>query len=250
MLALLYQAARKEGCDISMCDWLEADSCPESFFGEKTLSCQKIPTTEDAILALYDGGKYPGWMVCCKLVRRELATAYPFTEGRIFEDSVVATRWICATPAIANVPQALYFYRVNPESVTRESFCIKKLDCLWALESMIDSFSDVGYCRMRQRVLSDYVDLAVHFSDMLREDLKLHSEAKQVVKSALRFVRTKRLRLSAKQKIRLWSAKYLWTRRKYCQAISAKKILTEQVFGALLQRIASKMHGRNKPSHS
>lgn len=246
MLELLYQAAQEEDCDISLCDWLEADSCPESFFEEKMLSCHRLLTTEASLLALYDEEKYPGWVVCCKLIRREIVTAYPFTEGRIYEDNEAATHWICMTPAIAKVPEALYFYRVNPESVTRVTFNIKTLDCLWALERMISCFSDRGYCHMAYRLLAVYVNTAVYSSDLLYEYLKLHRKARQVAGDALRFARTNGLCLSSGQKKRLWVAMHPWLRERHREAISAKELLEEQGFAALCKKLVSKMSGGNK----
>lgn len=224
MLELLYQAARKENCDISLCDWLEADSCPESFFGEKALSSQRISTEEGALLDLYDAGEYPGWMVCCKLVRRELAADYPFTDGRIYEDNEVATHWICTTTAIARVPQVLYFYRKNSESVTRRAFSVKELDYLWALERMMTCYGNQGYRQMRQRILTDYGNTAVYFCIRLQERLRMNRKAKQVASAALRFARANGMRFSARQKMRMWLAVHPRLRRIYIQAKSAIRI--------------------------
>lgn len=208
-LELLYQAAQEENCDISLCDWLEADTCPDSFFAGKKLSCERISTQEASLLALYDSGAYPGWLAWGKLIRREIVTAYPFTEGRIYEDNEAATHWVCMTPAIAKVPEALYFYRVNPESVTRVTFNVKKLDYLWALESILVHYGSIGYIHMQQRFLTEYVDTAVVFSEVLRVT-HLNKRARQVLTDSLRFIHKNRLPLTSKQKKRLWSAMHPW----------------------------------------
>lgn len=245
MLELLYQAAQEEDCDISLCDWLEADTCPDSFFAGKKLSCERMPTQEASLLALYDSSAYPGWVVWGKLIRREIVTAYPFTEGRIYEDNEVATHWVCMTPAIAKVPEALYFYRVNPESVTRVTFNVKKLDYLWALESIIVHYGNIGYGHMQQRFLTAYVDTAVAFSGILRTT-HLKKRARQVLTDSLRFVHKNRLPLTPKQKKRLWSAMHPWLSEKCCQVKSAILILQKQGLAALLRKIKSKISGGNK----
>ena len=44
----------------------------------------------------------------------------------------------------------LYFYRTNQGSTTKSRFSLKKLDYLWALESIIGHYTALGYLQMRQ----------------------------------------------------------------------------------------------------
>ncbi|MBQ2007724.1 MAG: hypothetical protein II236_03515, partial [Alistipes sp.] len=95
-----------------------------------------------------------------KLIRREIVESYPFTGGRVFEDNEAVSRWICRAGKLASTEKALYYYRTNNGSTTKSNFSLKKLDYLWALESITGYFGSIGYGVMQKRFADRYADAA------------------------------------------------------------------------------------------
>lgn len=81
-----------------------------------------------------------GCFACGRLVKREVAAAWPFPEGRIFEDSFAIWRQFMACDRVAYVPEAVYYYLQRPESLQHRSFEPHHLDLLDAAVDMIDMF--------------------------------------------------------------------------------------------------------------
>ncbi len=81
-----------------------------------------------------------GCFACGRLVKREIAAAWPFPEGRIFEDSFAIWRQFMASEFVAYVPEAVYFYWQRPESLQHRAFEPRHLDLLDAAEDMMGMF--------------------------------------------------------------------------------------------------------------
>ena len=208
MVELLYQAAVEGGADISMCRYVELPELPEAFFRPVQLQYELLPMDEEGLAALYDRDEYPGWIGCTKLVRREIVEEYPFTEGRIFEDNEAVSRWICRTKYIADIDQVLYYYRTNLDSTTKSTFSLKKLDYLWALESITRHYGLLGYEQMRQRFFRRYADAAINACYGLRCELGREDLARETSKRAKAFSREQRIPLRVSEKEALLDAAY------------------------------------------
>lgn len=206
MVALLYQAAAESGADISMCRYVEAPELPADFFRPAALEYVLYPMEEAGLVALYDRDEYPGWVGCTKLVRREIVESYPFTEGRVFEDNEAVSRWICRTETIAAIDRPLYYYRTNPDSTTKSTFSLKKLDYLWALESITRHYGQIGYQQMRQRFFRRYVEAVIHACYGLRCELGEPRRARQVEKQCRAFCREQKLALTRQEREALLDA--------------------------------------------
>ena len=160
MLESLYRAVMESGAPISLCGFLEAVTVPEAFRKERQVCFETRPMDEETPVRLYDADEDPAWVACAKLIRRDLIEAYPFREGRVYEDNEAVCRWVCAGGSLARTEENLYFYRGNPDSTTKAAFREKTLDYLWALESIIGFYTDLGYGQMRKRFASRYIDAA------------------------------------------------------------------------------------------
>ena len=145
MLQLLHDAALAENAPISMCEMLEAIDLPEDFLQPRNPSFTCFSMEEETLVSLHDAERYPAWVACAKLIRRELVEHYPFREGRVYEDNEAVCRWVCEGKRLAWMEEKLYFYRGNADSTTKSSFSLKRLDYLWALESIITYYSGLGY---------------------------------------------------------------------------------------------------------
>lgn len=198
-LELLYHAATDSGVPISMCEMLEAVELPEDFFQSRDRAYEVLSMDEETLVKLHDMDAYPAWVACAKLIRREIIEKHLFCEGRVFEDNEAVCHWICEAKMLAKYDQKLYFYRKNPESTTKSTFSMKKLDYLWALESIIRFYSSIGYSQMRQRFFERYVEAVVSCCNGVRHMLGRPDEVREIEKSVKQFLREEKLHLTRKQ---------------------------------------------------
>ena len=199
MLESLYRAVMESGAPVSTCGFLEAVTVPEAFRKERQVCFETMPMDEETLVRLYDADEYPAWVACAKLIRRDLIEAYPFREGRVYEDNEAVCRWVCAGGSLARTEENLYFYRGNPDSTTKAAFREKTLDYLWALESIIGFYTDLGYGQMRQRFVSRYIDAAINCCSGARHLLQRPDLVKQVEKQTRNFLRRENIKLTKDQ---------------------------------------------------
>ena len=120
MLAALLQ----EDADICACrissrypdrraDW----GCPE----------YRVTGPEQTYAMLYDDAAYPvsAWN---KLYRKELWKELRFPVGKICEDAFTTYRLIHSAKRIVQLPEALYCYRIRPESIMTSRFSPRRMD--------------------------------------------------------------------------------------------------------------------------
>ena len=206
MLEQLHRAAVESGAGISMCQMLEAPEPPEDYEQPVEFSYTLLTMDEKTLTELHDRDQYPGWVACAKLIRRELVEGYPFHTGRVYEDNEAVTRWLLPAKTLAMLPTQLYFYRTNPESTTKSQFSLKKLDYLWALESMISYFQSVGFHTLAQRFVERYVEAAASACYGVRNELKRPERANGILADVQRFLRRENLKLTRRERLSLLEA--------------------------------------------
>ena len=206
MLEHLHRAAEKSGAGISMCQFLEAPEPPEDYEQSAEFSYTLLTMDEKTLTELHDRDQYPGWVACAKLIRRELVEGYPFHTGRVYEDNEAVTRWLLPAKTLAMLPTQLYFYRTNPESTTKSQFSLKRLDYLWALESMISYFQSVGFHTLAQRFVERYVEAAASACYGVRNELKRPERANGILADVQRFLRRENLKLTRRERLSLLEA--------------------------------------------
>lgn len=206
MLEHLYRAAVESGAGISMCQFLEAPEPPEDYEQPVDFSYQLLIMDEPTLTELHDRDQYPGWVACAKLIRRQCVEGYPFQTGRVYEDNEAVTRWLLPAKTLAILPTQLYFYRTNPESTTKSQFSLKKLDYLWALESMIGYFQSVGYHTLAQRFLARYVEAAASACYGVRNELKRPELANGILADVQKFLSRQELKLTREERLNLLEA--------------------------------------------
>ena len=199
MLELLYQAAVSGNAPVSMCQMLEASSLPEDFLVPQEPQFTVLSMDEKTLLGLHDADAYPAWVACAKLIRRELVEAYPFREGRVFEDNEAVCRWVCGGKTLAYMEHRLYFYRTNEGSTTKSHFSMKKLDYLWALESIIRYYDSVGFTRLRSRFADRYIEAVISCCNGVRYILGQEAAVRTIEKQYRKFAREQKLKLSQVQ---------------------------------------------------
>lgn len=206
MLEHLYRAAVESGAGISMCQFLEAEEQPADYEQPVEFSYELLNMDEKTLTELHDRDLYPGWVACAKLIRRECVEGYPFQTGRVYEDNEAVTRWLLPAKTLAMLPARLYFYRTNPESTTKSQFSLKKLDYLWALESMIGYFRSVGYHTLAQRFLERYVEAAASACYGVRQELKRPELVSGILSDVKKFLRREKMKLTRQERLSLLEA--------------------------------------------
>ena len=237
MLELLYRAVLEQNAAIAMCNMLEAVELPEDFERERNVVFETLTMDEDTLVRLHDAEEYPGWVACAKLIRRELIEHYPFREGRVYEDNEAVCRWICEAKRLARTKEELYFYRGNPDSTTKSNFSMKRLDYLWALESIIGHYTALGYRDLQKRFLARYVDAAVSCCNGVRYVLQQPEQVKNIEKQVRGFLRKGRFSLTRQQFEALLDAMHPEYMRLYWPISGAVVTLQEQGISGLLKKI-------------
>ncbi len=237
MLELLYTAAIQSGAPISFCGMAEGEQPPEDFLSHRELSFAVLSMEEASLTRLYDRGEYPGWVACAKLIRQDIAQGYPFREGRVYEDNEAVCRWICQAGSLAKLPYDLYFYRKNPQSTTQASFSMKKLDYLWALESIIAHYSSLGYFQMRQRFADRYVDAVVSCCNDVQYTLGRRKDAETIEKNCYAFLHRQGLKLRREQRELLLDTMHPRLSRIYWPAAGVVRTLRSQGLSGILRKI-------------
>lgn len=199
MLEILYRGATEQNAPISMCRYEEGPIMPEDFLRQRTAIFTPLSMEEESLAELYDREEYPGWVACTKLVRREIVEGYPFTSGRVFEDNEAVSRWIYQARVLASTEEVLYYYRTNGDSTTKSQFSLKKLDYLWALESITSFWGSCGYGEMKRRFVQRYIEAAIQSCYGAQYDLSLPEVAVQTEKRAKVFLRQLGIRLTQEQ---------------------------------------------------
>lgn len=241
MLELLMSAVVHSGASISMCEMLEATELPEDFSQPWEENYEVLTMDEQTLMALYDAEAYPSWVACAKLIRKELIEAYPFCEGRVYEDNEAVCRWVCQAKTLAKYSHKLYFYRTNPGSTTQSMFSLKKLDYLWALESITRFYDSIGYLQMRQRFFDRYVEETAGACNGVRYALNRPDMVGEIEKNIRAFMREQKLKPSKEQFELLLDATHPRLVRIYWPIAGGIQTLREQGVSGVLRKIAKQM---------
>lgn len=241
MLELLYAAAQKGGCGISMCQMLEAVEIPESFLAPQTEEFTVVPMDEEQLLRLHDADAYPGWVACAKLIRREYIEHHPFTPGRVYEDNAAVCHWLYEAKQIAMMDMQLYFYRGNPDSTTKKAFSLKRLDYLWALEEIIAFCTEAKFLSLRQRFLDRYAEAAAGDYRVVKNELRLPGEAKKIKHDTRRMLRKQDIQLTKWQFEQLFDAMHPKLVRLYYPAEAVIRTLKEKGLSGVARKVAQQL---------
>ena len=241
MLEQLYHGVCSTGAPVAMCEMLEAVAPPESFYQDREISFEYLSMDEATLTKLYDAEEYPAWVACAKLIRRDLIESYPFREGRVYEDNEAVCHWLYKGGSLARSREMLYFYRGNPESTTKSEFRLKRLDYLWALESLIDFYTGLGYGGMRQRFIARYIDAVSNCCNGARYMLQRPDVVKQIEDSTRAFLRRQKIALNQEQFELLLDVMHPnWMKLYWPASAAARTIRQNGIFG-LLKKLGKKM---------
>lgn len=208
MLQRLYEGAAAHNAEVALCCMAESPELPEDFFGQTDETLEVLPMNEQTLVQLFDRGEYPSWVACAKLIRREFVCARPFREGRVYEDNEAVCHWVCRSDRLVRLHAPMYYYRTNPGSTTQRAFTLKKLDYMWALESIIRYYEELGYQELKSRFAGLYTREVINCCGGLRFTLNEPKRIQPLVKDARRFCREQKLRFSPLERKQLLEVMY------------------------------------------
>ena len=122
MLEKLLAALLRTDSDIAACG-IENVGAAQGSWG-----CQDFVGTPEQVYAkLYNETAYPV-AACNKLYRRRCWESVRFPAGKLCEDAFTTYQLIHLAKRIVMIPEALYCYRIRPESIMTSSFSPKRMD--------------------------------------------------------------------------------------------------------------------------
>lgn len=237
LLEILHRGLTETGAPVSMCGFHEAAEPSGDFFADQDGSFEHLTMNEQTLVSLYDQERYPAWVVWGKLIRRDLIERYPMTEGRVFEDNEAVCHWLCQGGTLARTDLPLYFYRCNDTGTTKSQYSLKKLDYLWALESIILFYHSLGYVQLRQRFLKRYVEAATDACFGTRNLLKQPRISRQIFHRTLGYLRRNKLHLTPSQLGVLLDASHPVLAKIYWPFSAASRIFKEKGIRGLVKRL-------------
>lgn len=120
----MLEALVKEDADICAC---RIASCFPDRRAEWGCPGYRVAGSEETLAMLYDDASYPvsAWN---KLYRRRCWETLRFPLGKICEDAFTTYQLIHTANKIVQLPEALYCYRIRPESIMTSRFTPKRMD--------------------------------------------------------------------------------------------------------------------------
>ena len=120
----LLAALQKEGADLCACSIL---SCMEDRREAWGCAQYQVCNAEQTLAMLYHDAAYPV-SALNKLYRRALWDGLRFPVGKLCEDAFICYQVVHRAQKIVQLPEALYCYRIRPNSIMTSPFTPKRLD--------------------------------------------------------------------------------------------------------------------------
>lgn len=201
MFEKLYNALSKENADISACGIVNCIGENKNVWG-----CMDVAGNSEEILELlYNEASYPvsAWN---KLYSRKCWENLRFPVGKICEDAFTTYQLIDNAEKIVMIPDALYCYRIRPESIMTSAFSPKKMDEEEAWRKNYE-FINENYPKLKKNAFDFYlqrVNVQIHtMSESDKEKYpKQYTTLFKILKSNLFYVAFGS-RLSLKKRIKL-----------------------------------------------
>ncbi len=152
MYQSMYDAIKAEAADICACNIISCYPDRKVTWGGKSYLAGD---SETMLGLLYDDAAFP---VCAwnKLYKRELWEHFRFPEGKLCEDAFTTYLLLHKADRIVQITDALYCYRIRPESIMTSAFSSKSMDEEEAWREN-DKFIQTHYPRLRRRAHTFYV---------------------------------------------------------------------------------------------
>lgn len=159
----MYAVAKSESCDIVQCDFFRfTDEIPS----EQLTQIQEIVSTENALKKINTPYYMAAWN---KLYKSSLFKEIRFPEGKIHEDVGCTYKLFMEAKKIAVIPDKLYGYFENSNSITTSKIKLNKLDLVDIYAEQAAYFAEKG---LYQNANSAANNLAACFGTLLSYELE------------------------------------------------------------------------------
>ena len=166
-LTALLNAAREQDSEIAVCRFRRfTTGTPDTRSAPASVPVSSISPRE-AVCMLYRGDERNPINACAKLFHSSVIGSMRFPQGRLHEDQAFVPIACYRALRVALVPAKLYHYRDRADSITTQTFSVKRYDDVWAIDQCIQFFEDRGEAEIvaaakdkRKRVLCSYAILA------------------------------------------------------------------------------------------
>ena len=161
----LLKACEDNDCKIAQCSSINVSD--NNGIGESREYTVKILSGYDMIKRIYEDGTADTIVIWSKLYRRELFNGIRFPFGKLHEDEFTDYKLFDKCSKVAVVDKKLYFYRVNPDSIVRRKYSLKRMSILEALEERKQYFENKGYAELVSLTNAAYVkQLILHLHEI------------------------------------------------------------------------------------
>ena len=144
MLNVLYEKIVQYNADVAVSGFKRVD-----LNGDKIDNESYTPVTEEVL----DGNEalkrivaevLPGY-IWNKLYKRDVFKSIRFPTGKLYEDDFIAPRIFYQSKRVVVVPRSLYFYTVNPRSITARPKTVRHLDVVESKYRRFLFLQEIGF---------------------------------------------------------------------------------------------------------
>lgn len=119
MYATMVTAMQDTGADVASCGRVIFDGITSK--KDHVLDCARVYSAKDGLSELLSGGSIEE-AVWDKVYKKSLFDGVSFPVGEINEDLVITPKILLKSHSIVHVGEAYYFYRVNPNSISKVNY--------------------------------------------------------------------------------------------------------------------------------
>ena len=158
-IEVLYKSLVNNDSDLSECDYLNVENDNE----EVQIDINNINglmenyTGNEMLNNLYSNDGVINVIACNKLYKKKLFSDIRYPTGKIHEDEGTTYKLLYKVKKATIIRKKLYYYRNNPNSITRKEFNIKRLDILDILKDRILFFESHDETELRDKTIKAYL---------------------------------------------------------------------------------------------
>lgn len=159
-LEVLYNLIQKNDADVSCCEFKFFSTDSELVFDSTTGNEKCLIGIQAASEMLY--GKLHGSSACAILMRRDIAEANEFSNGKYHEDDLVSFKFYISAKKVAVTSKRMYWYYQRPGSIMHSEFgqiAIDELDAADYIVNICESYGELLRNASYVKKYCNYIDV-------------------------------------------------------------------------------------------
>ncbi|MBR0112172.1 MAG: glycosyltransferase family 2 protein [Clostridia bacterium] len=144
-----------DGADMSICGFIKETENGEPITLYGNGSGESVPMSHGQAFSALCGRRLFGFSAWGKLVRRDIAAAHPFPEGRLFEDVFTVYKYIGDSCTTVYTGKAVYHYVAHSGSITHSGWNGRYYDLMDASREFVD-YIDANYPALHSEAVFRY----------------------------------------------------------------------------------------------